>query len=105
MSHVSERHDSFLWACVNSNLHGPVLVEVFFLLQFVCLFVCLMYSNCMYSNCFYLFIIFLAGSFLRVALWSAGILGLVAAEALLGRLEHGESLALVSLSCESQKQT
>ena len=100
MSHVSERHDSFLWACVNSNLHGPVLVEVFFLLQFFCLFVCLMYSNC-----FYLFIIFLAGSFLRVALWSAGILGLVAAEALLGRLEHGESLALVSLSCESQKQT
>ena len=45
----------------------------------------------MYSNCFYLFIIFLAGSFLRVALWSAGILGLVAAEALLGRFEHGES--------------
>ena len=80
-----------IWACFNGGL---------FFSHAVCLFVCLMCSNC-----FYVFIIFLAGSFLRVALWSAGILGLVAAEALLGRFEHGESLALVSLSCESRKQT
>ena len=89
MSHVSERHDPFLRACLNSNLAGPALVEVFFPLQFVCLFVCLVYSNCLY-----LFIIFLAGSFLRVALWGAGISGLITAEALLGRFEHGETRCL-----------